>query len=158
MVSSDLGILLQRVSEQLYLPSMKRMLLFALVFAGVTDAFVLAQNCQTATSVPSGHKRLSDGTATVHYDATSRVKGGQSVYVKIKNENALGVSYEVTISEDATPEVPNCTYKAVLLPKTSAIFWGAVFAAPPIAWKVTVAVGSESGAGVLTYEIYSKPK
>jgi hypothetical protein len=29
---------------------------------------------------------------------------------------------------------------------------------PPIAWKVTVGVAPESEAGVLTYEVYSRPK
>jgi hypothetical protein len=137
---------------------MKRILLLVFLFWGLPNPVIFAQNCQTAASIPASHKKLGGGSATVHYDGTTTVKGGQSVYVKIKNENALGVSYTLTISLNATPEVPNCTYKALLPPRASAILFGSLFADPPIGWKVTVGVGEESDAGVLTYEIYSASK
>jgi hypothetical protein len=131
-------------------------ILLPLLLAGYS-ASTLAQSCATSSSIPSGHKKLGGGSATVHYDGTARVKGGQAVYVKIKNENVLGVSYILTVEEDGKPPVANCSYKAILLPKTTVILSGALFTEPPIAWKVTVAVGDESDAGVLTFEVYSTP-
>ena len=131
-------------------------ILLPLLFAmGNTLAF--AQTCEVASSIPSEHKKLGSGSATVHYDGTARIKGGQAVYVKIKNENVLGVSYTLTIEEDSNPPVANCSYKAILPPKAAMILSGALFADPPIAWKITVAVGDESDAGVLTFEVYSMP-
>lgn len=165
MRSSDLGFaffsscnLIAKNYGKMYIRPMRKVLLFAILFSGVLNTFVFAQNCQTAASIPAGQTKLGGGSATAHYDGTTSVKGGQAVYVKLKNENVLGVSYELTVALDATPVVANCTYKAILPPKTTAILSGAIFAEPPIAWKVTVAVGSESDAGVLTYEVYSKPK
>lgn len=83
------------------------------------------------------------------------VKGDQAVYVKVTNQNVLGVSYTVTIAQNTTPTNEICSYSAILLPKTSVILSGALFAEPPIGWKITVSVGDESDAGVLTYVIYS---
>jgi len=135
-----------------------RVLLLLFLVIGEFSSVIVAQNCATSTSIPAGQKKLGTGSATVHYDSTTAIKGGQSVYVKIKNQNVLGVSYTVTIAEDATPAAPNCSYHAVLLPQQNALLSGAVFADPPIGWKVTVAVGDESDAGVLTYEVYSEPQ
>jgi hypothetical protein len=134
-------------------------LLFFGVFlcCALTQNLVFAQDCQTATSIPDGQKKLGGGTATADYDGTTEVQGGQAVYVRIKNDNALGVSYYLTIVYNASPPVSNCTYKALLPPQTSAILSGSLFKDPPIAWKITVAVGPESDAGTLTYEVYSKP-
>jgi hypothetical protein len=115
-----------------------------------------AQNCQNASSVPADQVKVAAGTATAHYEGTTTFRGGQAVYVKVKNENVLGVSYELKIVRDLTPEVIECTYKAILLPKATAILWDATFAQPPVSWKVSVAVGEESDAGVLTYQAYSK--
>jgi hypothetical protein len=129
---------------------MRYVLLLSLVLGGILNSAVFAQNCQTATSIPAGHKKLGGGSATAHYDGTTAVK--------LKNDNVLGVSYVLTIEPDATPEVPNCTYKAILLPGKSAILFGSLFAEPPVAWKVIVAIGPESDAGVLTYEVYSATK
>ena len=133
-----------------------RFLLALTLLSASTIGF--AQNCEPAKSIPSGQPRVGGGTATAHYDGTTAFKGGQAVYVRVKNENVLGVAYELTIAQDTKPVVVNCTYKAILPPKTTAILSGSLFADPPISWKVTVAVGSESDAGVLTYEIYSKAK
>jgi hypothetical protein len=83
------------------------------------------------------------------------VKGDQAVYVKVTNQNVLGVSYTVTIAQNTTPTNEICSYSAILLPKTSVILSGALFREPPIGWKITVSVGDESDAGVLTYVIYS---
>jgi hypothetical protein len=132
-----------------------RLLLF-LLLGGLSLGF--SQNCQTASSIPSDLAKVASGTATADYDGTSSIKGGQAVYVRVKNENALGVSYEVVVAEDTKPVVTNCTYKALLPPKTSAVIWGALFAEPPVGWKITVSVGPESDAGVLGYEVYSNPK
>ena len=112
--------------------------------------------CQAASSLPDGQTKIGSGSATVHYDGITTAKGGQAVYVKIKNENVLGVAYELTIVENVSPGVEICTYKALLPPRTSAILSGALFADPPIPWKVTVSVGEQSDAGVLTYEVYSQ--
>ena len=48
------------------------------------------------------------------------------------------------VAEDTTPLVTNCTYKALLPPRTSAVIWGALFAEPPIEWKITLVAGAES--------------
>jgi hypothetical protein len=133
----------------------KHLLLLVFVFFGLASTVAFAQTCETAKSIPTGHDKLGGGSATADYDGITKVKGGQSVYVKIKNENVLGVSYTLTIVEDTSPENPICTYKAILPPHGSVILYGALFAEPPIAWKITVAVGPESDAGVLTYEVYS---
>ena len=132
-------------------------LLAVLILIGGTGSAALAQNCAPATSIPSDHKRLGSGSATVHYNGTTSVKGGQSVYVKIKNENVLGVSYVLTIEEGGEPPAATCTYKAILPPRTTVTLSDALFADPPITWKVTVEIGEESDAGVLTYEVYSVP-
>jgi hypothetical protein len=129
-----------------------------LILCGLSSTITFGQTCQTAATIPAEQKKLGGGTATVHYDGVTKVKGGQGIYVKVKNENILGVSYILTIVEDTIPEGPNCTYKALLPPHRSVILSGSLFAEPPIGWKVTVAVGEESDAGVLTYEIYSNPK
>jgi len=137
---------------------MRRCFLLLLVLGWVAYIPTFAQNCQTASSVPSDQPKVGGGTATSDYDGTTKFKGGQAVYVKVTNANVLGVTYELTIAHDTTPGVVVCTYKAVLTPKASSVLWGALFAEPPIRWKVTVAIGSESDAGVLTYEVYSKMK
>jgi hypothetical protein len=137
---------------------LRSLLLVGCFFAAFGNPNTFAQNCDSPSSIPTGHKKLGSGSATVHYDGTTRLKGGQSVYVKIKNDNVLGVSYTLTISPDAKPEAPVCTYKALIPPRTTVILSGALFAEPPISWKITVAVGDESDAGVLTYEVYSNPK
>jgi hypothetical protein len=139
-------------------PCLKQTSLLIFLFLGLASLPAFSQTCETATSIPSGLKKLGAGSSTVDYESNTAVKGGQSVYVKIKNENVLGVSYILTIREDAKPGRTNCSYKAILPPRTSVILYGAVFANPPIAWKVTVAIGSESSAGVLTYEVYSATK
>jgi hypothetical protein len=51
----------------------------------------LGQNCETAQFVPTGYQRLGGGTATADYSGNTSVKGGQATYVKIRNENALGI-------------------------------------------------------------------
>jgi hypothetical protein len=127
------------------------------LFGMMFQSPVFSQDCQTVTSIPPGQKKLSGGTATADYDGTTEVQGGQTVFVKIKNENVLGVSYSLTIVYKGVPPVPNCTYKALLPPRASAILSGSLFNDPPVAWRVTVAVGSESDAGTLAYEIYSRP-
>lgn len=116
-----------------------------------------AQNCETASSVPSGHKLMGSGSATVHYDGETKIKGGQAVYVKIKNENVLGVSYQLTIAQDTSPTVVVCSYKALIPSQKIVILWTAIFADLPIGWKITVSVGEESDASVITYEVYSNP-
>lgn len=136
---------------------MLRKVLAILITLSAIGGSALAQNCETANSVPADHRRLGSGSATVDYKGITLVKGGQSVYVKIKNENLLGVSYVLTIEEDVKPPSTNCTYKAVLPPRTTVILSGALFANPPISWKVTVEIGDESDAGVLTYDVYSVP-
>jgi hypothetical protein len=115
----------------------------------------LADSCQTATAIPSNLQRLGSGSATGHFDGETTVNGGQAVYVKVKNENVLGVSVAVTIARNTQPPYTICTYNALLPPRTSGIYYGTFFAEPPIGWKITVAVGSESDAGVLTYEVFS---
>jgi|HubBroStandDraft_2_1064218.scaffolds.fasta_scaffold582277_1 hypothetical protein len=137
---------------------MRNCFLFVILLGCVAQIPMLAQNCQTASSVPGDQPKVGSGSVTSDYDGTTKFKGGQAVYVRITNANVLGVSYELTIAQDTTPVVTVCTYKAVLPPKASAVLWGALFAEPPIGWKVTVAIGSESDAGVLTYEVYSKTK
>lgn len=52
----------------------------------------VGQNCEVATAISESQIKVAGGSATVHYDGTSKFKGGQAVYVKIKNENVLGVS------------------------------------------------------------------
>jgi hypothetical protein len=137
---------------------MRYVFLFLLANGLLCTGPVHAQNCQAEDSVPAGQKRLGGGSATADYDGITKVKGGQSVHVKIKNENLVGVSYSIKVVADGSPEVPICTYKALLPARTSAILSGAQFADPPISWKVVVSVGSESDAGVLTYEVFSNPK
>ena len=136
---------------------MRKPLFFPFLLVILLSWPLMGQTCENASSIPAGHKKLGSGSATGHYDGTTIIKGGQSAYVKIKNENVLGVSYSLTIEQDATPSVPNCRYKAILPPRSSAILYGALFADPPIGWKITVSVGDESDAGVITYEVYSKP-
>jgi hypothetical protein len=128
-----------------------------LVIAGGVGPTALAQSCEVAKSVPADHRSLGSGSATVHYKGTTSVRGGQSVYVKIKNENVLGVSYILTIENDIQPPVTICTYNAVLPPRATVLLSGALFADPPVSWKVTVEIGDESDAGVLTYDVYSVP-
>jgi hypothetical protein len=135
---------------------MKTFLLFLLVVGAAIASF--AGTCEVASNIPSEMSKVGAGSATAHYDGITSVKGGQAAYVKIKNENALGVSYELTVAQDSKPTNVICTYKALLTPKTSVILWGSLFAEPPVAWKITVGVGPESDAGVLTYEVYSKTK
>jgi hypothetical protein len=137
---------------------MRNICLLLLLIVGLSDLGVFAQDCGTEASIPDSNKKIGSGTATAHYEGVTSIKGGQAVYVKITNANALGVSYILAIEEDAKPTVSNCTYKALLVPKGSVILSGAVFGEPPIAWKIRVAVGPESDAGVLGYEVYSTAK
>lgn len=103
---------------------MRRYFLLALLLGWIAQIPTFAQNCQTASSVPSDQPKVGGGTATSDYDGTTKFKGGQAVYVKITNANVLGVSYELTIAPDATPVVAVCTYKA-LLPQRPAPCCGA---------------------------------
>src|SRR5215472_11298865 len=131
---------------------MKRRLTFILFLGTCSTIATYAQNCQTATSIPSDSKSLGGGSATVQYDGTTKIKGGQSVYVQIKNENVLGVSYTLSIEKDDKPPITSCTYKALIPPRASVILWGSLFDDPPITWNITVSIGDESDAGVLTYQ------
>ena len=126
------------------------------IFAANLLAIVgFAQSCQTSASIPADKKKLGGSTATAHYDGITTVKGGQGVYVKIKNLNVLGVSYILSIAEDVKPELHICTYKALLPPQSSVILYGALFAETPIGWKISLSIGPESSAGVLSYDVYS---
>jgi hypothetical protein len=135
---------------------MKRMTLLTLLLLGMSHSPVLAQDCQIENSIPSNLKIVGLGSATAETEGATSVKGGQGVYVKIKNVNVLGVSYNLTIEQDTTPPIPICTFKALLLPQKTVILSGALFGNPPIGWKISVAVGEESDAGVLTYDVYSQ--
>ncbi len=46
--------------------------------------------------------------------------------------------------------------QGALPPKPTGIYRGSYFGEPPLGWKITVGVGDESDAGVLTYQIYSE--
>ena len=133
------------------------MLLAAFALCTLSHGMSFADSCQVATSIPSDLKSVGSGSATAERDGVTTIRGGQAVYVRIKNANVLGVVYKLTIEQNTSPAVPNCTYKAILPPGTSVILWGSLFAEPPIGWKITVAVGEESDAGVLTYEVFSQP-
>ncbi len=148
LTTAGLGIVLSKMFERL---------LAMLIIAGSVGGTALAQSCETASAVPADHQKVGSGSATVDYKGTTPVKGGQSVYVKIKNANVLGVSYVLTIEEDVRPPVTICTYNALLPPQATVVLSGALFAEPPISWKVTVEIGDESDAGVLTYDVYSVP-
>jgi len=133
---------------------------FLLLFLlGGTSAGICAhaQNCTAVAAVPADQSDLGGGTATAHYDGTTTFSGGQAAYVSIKNENVLGVAYELTIARNTTPGSEVCKYKAILPPRTHVVLWGSFVGEPPLGWKITVAVGSESDAGVLTYRVYSRP-
>lgn len=77
----------------------------------------------------------SDGNHKLDRECTARECRIFVRYVKITNENVLGVSYTLTIEEDSKPPVPNCTYKALVSPRASVILSGSVFADPAIAWR-----------------------
>jgi hypothetical protein len=114
-----------------------------------------ASMCDVAKAIPTGQQQIGSGTATADYDGVTTVKGDQRVYLKLTNQNLLGVSYTVTIAQDTIPSNAICTYSAILLPRATVILSGSLFAEPPIGWKTTVSIGSESDAGVLTYILYS---
>jgi hypothetical protein len=114
-----------------------------------------ATNCTVAATLPKNQQQIGSGSAIAGNDGVTTVKGDQAVYVKVTNQNVLGVSYTVTIAQNTIPTNDICSYSAILLPKTSVILSGALFGEPPIGWKITVSVGDESDAGVLTYVIYS---
>lgn len=114
-----------------------------------------AANCSVEQSVPSNQSQIGAGSATAGSDGVTMVTGDQAVYVQIKNVNVLGAAYTVTIARNTTPVDVICTYTAILLPQTSVIVSGAVFASPPVGWKITVSVGDESDAAVLTYTVFS---
>jgi hypothetical protein len=133
-------------------------LLFFIFMVGVSFGF--SENCQTASSVPAGQGKLASGTVVPDIDGVVSIKGGQSVYVKIKNDTDAEASYEVMlVVENPKPAVTNCMYRATLQPNTSAVILGtlsAESAETPIPWQVSVAMESEEG--VLRYEVYSVPK
>ena len=126
--------------------------IFLLVFAPLGAN---AANCTVETALPQNQQQIGSGSAIAGRDGVTTAKGDQVVYVKVTNQNVLGVSYTVSIAPDATPPTEICSYSAILLPKTTVILSGALFAQPPIGWKVTVSVGDESDAGVLTYTVHS---
>jgi len=113
-------------------------------------------NCNIETVIPQNQQQIGTGSAIAGRDGVTAARGDQAVYVKETNQNVLGVSYKVTIAQNTTPTNEICSYSAILLPKTSVILSGSLFAQPPIGWKVTVSVGDESDAGVLTYTIHSR--
>jgi CDP-diacylglycerol pyrophosphatase len=114
-----------------------------------------AANCNVEQNIPANQQQIGSGSATAGSDGDTTVTGDQAVYVQVKNVNVLGASYTVTIARDTTPVDVICSYTAILLPQTSVILSGAVFASPPIGWKITVSVGDESDAAVLTYTVSS---
>jgi hypothetical protein len=114
-----------------------------------------ASTCTVETSIPANQHQVGAGSATADYDGNTSVTGDQKVYAKLTNRNLLGVFYTVTIAQNTTSTNVICSYNALLPPQTSAILSGALFADPPIGWKITVSIGSESDSGVLTYTIHS---
>jgi hypothetical protein len=117
-----------------------------------------ASNCTVQSSIPTKQQQIGTGSATAGSDGVTTVNGDQAIYVKLKNANILGVSYTVTIARNSTPTDVICSYTAILPPQGSVILSGAVFAPPPIGWKITVSVGDESDAGVLAYGVFSLPQ
>ncbi len=129
--------------------------LLGLFLLAISPLAAHATNCTIAASLPPNQQQIGSGSAIAGTDGVTTVKGDQAVYVKVTNQNVLGVSYTVTIAQNTTPTNEICSYSAILLPRTSVILSGALFGEPPIGWKITVSVGDESDAGVLTYVIYS---
>lgn len=129
--------------------------LCAIILLAISPSTGHATNCTIAASLPTNQQQIGSGSAIAGSDGVTTVKGDQAVYVNVTNQNVLGVSYTVTIAQNTIPTNEICFYSAILLPKTSVILSGALFGEPPIGWKITVSVGDESDAGVLTYVIYS---
>lgn len=115
------------------------------------------QSCTVEKAVPPKHPQVGSGSATVGSDGRSSVTGGQAVYVAIKNNNVLGVSYNLRIEHASHPPSASCSYNAVLVPHGTVILSNSLFADTPIKWNVYVSVGDESSAGVLTFTVYSNP-
>lgn len=129
---------------------------WALLLLVFTPHKAYATNCNVENAIPQNQQQIGTGSAIAGRDGVTTARGDQAVYVKVTNQNVLGVSYTVTIAQNTTPTNEICSYSAILLPKTSVILSGSLFAQPPIGWKVTVSVGDESDAGVLTYTIHSR--
>lgn len=125
----------------------------ALVLAVSLPLSAEGSSCTAEHILPDNEKQIGVGTASAEYDGVTTVKGDQKIYIKLKNVNVLGVAYSLSIATNSTPENEICTYQALLPPQTSAILSGALFAEPPIGWKVTVSV--QSDAGVISYSLYS---
>lgn len=129
---------------------------FLFMFAAMMSTVrAQASNCNVEATVPANQVQIGTGSATAGSDGVTTARGDQKIFVRVKNVNVLGVSYTVTIARNSTPVDVICTYSAILLPQTLVILSGAVFATPPVGWKITVSVGDESDAGVLTYGLFS---
>src|SRR5260370_24524847 len=119
--------------------------LVPLICASVSDLKPSApQSCQIETSVPARMRKVGSGSATVHYDGKAEVKGGQKIFVRIRNENLLGASYILTIADNSTPPSAPCNYKAILPPKTTVLLSDSLFAKTPIGWRTNLSIGPET--------------
>jgi hypothetical protein len=95
--------------------------LFLLVFA---PHKTYATNCNAERALPQSQRQIGTASAIAGRDGVTIARGDQAVYVKVTNQNILGVSYTVTIAQNTTPTNEICSYFAILLTKTSVILSG----------------------------------
>jgi hypothetical protein len=144
---------LSKLENMMQMPIGSRILLISLYT--FTSVHLCAQSCTVEKSIPAKHPKVGSGSATIGSDGITVIKGGQAVYVAIRNNNVLGVAYVLTIERDTKPPSAKCSYNALLPPRGGVILSNSLFAKTPLSWRVSVSVGDESDAGVLTYMVYS---
>src|SRR5712672_1381204 len=85
--------------------------LFLLFF---TSLGAYAANCTIENAIPQNQQQIGAGSAIAGRDGVTTARGDQAVYVKVTNQNVLGVSYTVTIAQNTTPANEICSYSAIL--------------------------------------------
>jgi hypothetical protein len=136
---------------------MSRFKCLVILLLGFTT-YADGESCSIEKAVPPKQSQVGSGVATAGSDGTVSVKGGQGIYVAVKNNNILGVAYSLEIRDEGRPATAICSYKGILLPQSTVIVSNSLFAKTPISWNVSLSVGEESDAGVLTFFVYSNPK
>jgi len=109
--------------------------------------------CEVVSNIPAGNPKM--GGALITADRPSQrvvINGGQSVYVRVTNANAVGGILNLSIT---TGSLERCSVNEPILPKTSVIYRAAgVFDELPITWAI---VGSsDSDAATLTLDVFSQ--
>ena len=130
----------------------------AVAILAVTSAH--AATCETEKTIPADQKQVAAGVATADDDYEQEFRGGQVVYVRVRNDTIHLTPMEVGIgsgkTQDGNPIVV-CMASILLPPQTTVIWRGGVFGNPSIPYVVGVSTTESVDVAQMTVTVFSKP-